>query len=71
MTLYRMKGQHSIAYLWWIVTCLVLQARQAGSPASVSMRNVPSRTCPIHCVQHSLAQLTGILTAEGNIICVG
>ena len=39
MTLYRMKGHHKIAYLWWIVTCLVLQARQAGSPSSFSMHN--------------------------------
>lgn len=29
MKLHRMKGHD---YLWWIVTCLLLQARQAGAP---------------------------------------
>ena len=31
MTLHRLKGYKIHDYQWWIVTCLVLQARQAGS----------------------------------------
>ena len=31
MTLHRLKDHKYIDYPWWIVTCLVLQARQAGT----------------------------------------
>ena len=31
MTLHRLKDFKYIDYPWWIVTCLVLQARQAGT----------------------------------------
>ena len=46
MSLYRMKSHHRIAYLWWIVTCLVLQARQAGTPAAFSMPNIFQQEMP-------------------------
>lgn len=34
MTLHRLKGHSRLDCLWWIVTCLVLQARQAGADVS-------------------------------------
>lgn len=36
MTLHRLKDYKYIDYPWWIITCLVLQARQAGTMLSHS-----------------------------------
>ena len=36
MTLHRLRDCNFVDYPWWIVTCLVLQARQAGATLTLS-----------------------------------